>query len=331
MQPAGGVDDDGVGSALQSGAHGVERDRRGIPAGSTAHHRGADPVAPRLELICRGGPERVGRAEDDVLAVGDQDPGEFAGGGGLAGAVDAHDEDHGRPAVLSARDAAVHGRVDQGEQLLAQDGADPRGVAGALDPGACAQPADELLGGTHPEIGLQQQRLDVLPVLLGELVAREQGEQAAAHGVLAAGQPRPQPDQAAGGGGRDLERRRGGCGRGQRAGAGARRDRGGRGRRQLGRRPAPAAQQEGAADEHEQDDGDGDQDVRKGVLHASGLSIGDERSRRVGLPASIVPHVGHSPARSASSEPGSGPSTALDTLTRRTTAQLPTSDSSCVQ
>ena len=50
---------------------------------------GADPVAPRLQLVGGGGAEGVGRAEHHVLVVGDEHAGELAGGGGLAGAVDA--------------------------------------------------------------------------------------------------------------------------------------------------------------------------------------------------------------------------------------------------
>ena len=72
-------------------------DRRRVAALGTAHRTRADPLAPGLELVGGGGPEGVRRAEDDGLAVGDEDPGELAGGRGLAGAVDPDDHDDARP------------------------------------------------------------------------------------------------------------------------------------------------------------------------------------------------------------------------------------------
>ena len=53
---------------------------------------GADAVAPGLQLLARGRAEGVGRAEHHAATVGHEHPGELAGGGGLAGAVDADDE-----------------------------------------------------------------------------------------------------------------------------------------------------------------------------------------------------------------------------------------------
>ncbi len=51
------------------------------------------------QLVGRGGPEGVGRAEDDRLVLGHEHPGQLADRGRLAGAVDADDQDDGRPAV----------------------------------------------------------------------------------------------------------------------------------------------------------------------------------------------------------------------------------------
>ena len=92
---------------------------------------------------------------------------------------------------------AVQGRVDQGEQLLAQQGAQFLGGAGAehLHPGA--QPLDELLGRGHADVGGDEDVLDLLPGVLVQLLPGQQGEQALAQGVLRAGEPGAQPDQPA--------------------------------------------------------------------------------------------------------------------------------------
>ena len=140
VQAAGGVDDDDVGLLLDAGLDGVERDGGGVGAvlvGADGGH--PDPGAPRLELVGSGSAEGVGGAEDDVLVLGDEHAGELADGRGLAGAVDADDEDDRRPvADAAAGDAAVHVGLDEGEQVLAQPAAH-RGLVGRavdLDPGA---------------------------------------------------------------------------------------------------------------------------------------------------------------------------------------------------
>ena len=52
----------------------------------------------------------------------------------------------GLPSAPLTCEPAVHGRVDQGEQLLAEHGARVAGLVAALDPQPGAQPLDQLLG-----------------------------------------------------------------------------------------------------------------------------------------------------------------------------------------
>ena len=54
---------------------------------------GADPLAPLLELVDGGGSEGVAGGQDDLLTLGDVGVGQLGDAGGLAGAVDADDED----------------------------------------------------------------------------------------------------------------------------------------------------------------------------------------------------------------------------------------------
>src|SRR5664280_276619 len=68
-----------------------------------------------------------------------------------------------------------------------------------------AQIAHDLLGGAHPDVGLQQGVLDLLPRVLVQDVPGEQGEQPAAKRRLRARQPGAQPDQPAGGRCRGLQ------------------------------------------------------------------------------------------------------------------------------
>ena len=101
-----------------------------VPVGADRRH--ADALAPGLQLVGRGGAERVGRAEDDVLVLGDEDAGELADGGRLAGAVDADDDDDGRAAVdARRRDRAVHGGSTR---VTSSSRSQPRTVASSALP-----------------------------------------------------------------------------------------------------------------------------------------------------------------------------------------------------
>ena len=84
---------------VDAGPHGLEGDGRGVAALGAADDLDADPLAPGGELVDGGGAEGVGRAEHDRLVLGDEDPRDLADGGGLAGAVDADDEDDAGPTV----------------------------------------------------------------------------------------------------------------------------------------------------------------------------------------------------------------------------------------
>ena len=69
----------------------------GIRAGGVRDDVDARPVGPDPELVGGRGPERVRRGEDHAPARGRLAGGQLADRRGLAGAVDANDEDHARP------------------------------------------------------------------------------------------------------------------------------------------------------------------------------------------------------------------------------------------
>ena len=73
---------------------GVEGEARRVRALLAGDDRCADPLAPDLELLDGGGPEGVAGGEHHRQALLAEFLGKLADGGGLAGAVHAHHEDH---------------------------------------------------------------------------------------------------------------------------------------------------------------------------------------------------------------------------------------------
>src|SRR6478672_5274766 len=201
VEAAGGVDDDDVDLLLDACLDGVERHRGRVGTVLVGPHGGdPDTSAPRLELVGRRSAEGVGRTEEDLAVLGHEDAGELADGRRLAGAVDAHDEDDGGPvADAAARDATVHVGLDECEQVLAEPAADGGLVGGAVDLDPGAQRVDELHGRLDAEVRGDEGVLDLLPRLLVELAAREQGEQALPDRGVGPGQTRPEALQPASG------------------------------------------------------------------------------------------------------------------------------------
>ena len=99
MQPTRRVGDDHVRAAGDRRIECVVDDGAGIGAGGVGDDRDAGPIGPDPELVDRGRPERVRGGEDDRMPLADVARGELADGRGLAGAVDADDEQDGRAAV----------------------------------------------------------------------------------------------------------------------------------------------------------------------------------------------------------------------------------------
>ena len=171
-----------------------------------------------------------------------------------------------------------------------------------------------------PDVGGEEGLLDLLPVVLGQLLAGEDGEQAAAERGLRAGQPGAQPDQPAGRrrrrlegqprlglGRRQLDRRRGRLGHRAApgaAGAGrlapAAQAGGGPGERRARRRvvvqpqrpPSPADEQADPGDQRDDEDRDRDEHEFHAAKSPSPTRVG--RARQAGA------HVRRPPARPAS-------------------------------
>ena len=190
LQSAGSIDDEhvrvrflGLGGCLKGDGCRVGT----VLVGADDGH--IDACAPGFELVGGGRAEGVGRAHHDLLVFGHEQSSQFAGRGGLAGAVDAdHDDDAGLGGTrLFGIEAAVRISTDQIEQLLLERGAYFGWVGFTSDAGVGSQVIDQLGGSIRTDVGKQQCVFDVFPIGLGEIVFGEDVEQGLAERVAGLG------------------------------------------------------------------------------------------------------------------------------------------------
>lgn len=95
VEASSGIDDEGVGVTGGGSADGVVTDGGGVGTVGAGDDRGMESFAPEFELFDGGGAEGIAGGEDggEVLLL--EVVGEFGGGGGFSGAVDADDRDDG--------------------------------------------------------------------------------------------------------------------------------------------------------------------------------------------------------------------------------------------
>ena len=165
MQTPGGVDQHHVGAVGLGRGERVESHRRWVGAHLLTDHRRPGAVGPHLQLVDGRGAERVRRADPDLAARLGELRGEFADGGGLAGAVDAHDHHHVglalggvEPEVLRRAVRILH----QGGDLLAQDRLQLRGVHVLVPGDALLDAADDLHGGLHAHVRRNEHLFEVV-------------------------------------------------------------------------------------------------------------------------------------------------------------------------
>ena len=150
----------------------VEGDRAGVLALARRDDDvDAGALGPAVELLDRGGAERVGGAEHDVQPeVVLQVPGELAERGGLAGAVDAdHEDDRGVVAQVDR----VLARAGDARQQLGQAAGQRLAALDVAGLGLLLELRDDLRGRLGADVGHDQRLLQALPRLLVD-VALEQ-------------------------------------------------------------------------------------------------------------------------------------------------------------
>jgi hypothetical protein len=140
---------------------------------------GANDLAPGLELLDRGGAEGIAGGDDHLLAVLAVGLGELRDAGGLAGAVDADDEDdvgaRGWRRLLLAPDAAfLAAGVEDADKLLLEEIADDGGVVDTVLLDVELEVAEDLLGGDDARIGADEELFELVPDLVVDLAAVEE-------------------------------------------------------------------------------------------------------------------------------------------------------------
>ena len=165
VETTGGVDDDDVGILGQRALEGVVGHRGGVGPHALLHDGHLDAVGPKHELLDGGGAEGVGSAEHDFFACLLVAVGEFGDGGGLAYAVDTHDEDD--VGVMGQGGVEIGGEValrltQELSHLGAEDGVELGGgdIAVAFD--AFLQVVDNLEGGVDTHVGGDERFLQVV-------------------------------------------------------------------------------------------------------------------------------------------------------------------------
>ena len=183
VEPAGGVDDDGDGADLAGAIEALGDDlaRRGV--GPAVEDLDVELFAERLELIDCGGAIDVGGDQQGLVAGLLAAQGELGGGGGLAGALEADDEDDGGRlgGALEARGLGA----EQGDEFVVDDldqaverawGAEQLGGGGASPDGLDVVARDFVV-----DIGFEQGEADLaeggVELLFGDAAAAAEGDE----------------------------------------------------------------------------------------------------------------------------------------------------------
>ncbi len=117
-------------------------------------------AAPHLQLLDGGGAERVGGAQQHAAAFGPVSAGQLSDGGGLARAVHAHHEDHGRR-LGHVRNRPL-GRFEHFEKMLRDQLLDLARVGQLLAVGALADAFENLADGIHADVGGDERVLQLV-------------------------------------------------------------------------------------------------------------------------------------------------------------------------
>ncbi len=160
VQPAGGVDDQDVGAARRRRLDRVEHHRGGIGAGRLADDLDADPLPPRLQLLDGRGPERVGRGQERRGG-----PSPLSAAASLAHVVVLPEPltPSIRITLGRASRASGCGRSERVEEEAAEERAQLIGAGHRAEHHFLAAAVDEVGGERGPEVGGDQQLLQLLP------------------------------------------------------------------------------------------------------------------------------------------------------------------------
>src|SRR6185312_1297362 len=168
LEPAGGIYQDDVDSARLRGCQAVENDRRRIGPLAAPDEFGAAALRPYLELLGRGGAKRVGRDQQNALALRSQKGGELSDRRRLPAAVHADHQDDGR---FRAERELVGQRQKIG-QVLFETRDDLIGRPPFFLPDDDLEAVDDLLGRLDSEIRREQYLFELIPKIAVDRPAR---------------------------------------------------------------------------------------------------------------------------------------------------------------
>ena len=155
VQAPGGVDQQHIGLVRRRLGQRVEGQAGGVAVRLAGDHLGARALPPDLELLHRRGAEGVAGGHDGAAAFLLIDLRQLADSGGLAGAVDAHDQHDMRLQRGVEDQRARHGGEDQGD-FLGQRGLDFL-VGDFLAETGAPEAGNDLLRRLRPQIGCDQE------------------------------------------------------------------------------------------------------------------------------------------------------------------------------
>ncbi len=165
VQAPGGVDEHQVGPGGLGALDGVVADAGRIAAALAGDHLDPGAAGPHLQLLDGRGAERVGRAQQHMAARVGRLLGYLAHGGGLAGAVDAHEQHDG---LLAAEH--VLAALSEGGCYLAVQGVEHGvGVGQRLARGLVAQVLHDAEGRLAAYVAQYERLLQAVPEFLVEV------------------------------------------------------------------------------------------------------------------------------------------------------------------
>ncbi|MNQ07566.1 hypothetical protein D3C85_203470 [compost metagenome] len=174
VQATGGVGDQHIDATGLGGLHGVEDHRGRVGASVLRDHRDLVALTPDLQLLHRRGTEGVASGEHDFLALQLQFLRQFADGGGLAGTVDADDQNHER-LVLRGDFQRLLDRLEHRCQLGLQGFVQGIGIGQLLARNLLRQALNDHRGGFDTNVGGQQTGFEIFEqFVINNLFAQEQ-------------------------------------------------------------------------------------------------------------------------------------------------------------
>src|SRR5262249_34418288 len=139
----------------------------GVSAGLAANARQPDTLSPQLELLDPGGSERVSSSEEDPATFRPPVISELRDGRSLSDTVHPDNQDHGKSVVKECIERLR--TIEDVDQLFLQPKAQVLAGAKLSVPVASAQAFQELVRGLHSDISCDEELLEVIPHLVGDL------------------------------------------------------------------------------------------------------------------------------------------------------------------